>query len=65
MFHQGESIKKAQHAAAAIALEKTAYTHPPPKPQRPMDGAHDDKTGRLNLNRITSMLKKKIYKVLS
>jgi len=40
----GESIKKAQHAAAAIALEKTAYTHPPPKPQRPMDGAHDDKT---------------------
>jgi len=28
----GPSIKKAQHAAAAIALEKTALKHPPPKP---------------------------------
>ncbi len=27
----GPSIKKAQHAAAAIALEKTALRHPPPK----------------------------------
>lgn len=30
----GASIKKAQHAAAASALEKTEYKHPPPKPQR-------------------------------
>lgn len=30
----GASIKKAQHAAAAIALEKTEFKHPPPKPQR-------------------------------
>lgn len=30
----GPSIKKAQHAAAAIALEKTEYKHPPPKPLR-------------------------------
>ncbi|KAH3712385.1 hypothetical protein DPMN_072085 [Dreissena polymorpha] len=30
----GPSIKKAQHAAAAIALEKTAFKHPPPKPLR-------------------------------
>ena len=28
----GPSIKKAQHAAAAIALEKTQFKHPPPKP---------------------------------
>lgn len=30
----GPSIKKAQHAAAAIALEKTSHKHPPPKSQR-------------------------------
>ena len=28
----GPSIKKAQHAAAAIALEDSEYKHPPPKP---------------------------------
>ena len=27
----GASIKKAQHAAAAIALEKTQFKHPAPK----------------------------------
>ena len=27
----GPSIKKAQHAAAAIALEKTQFKHPSPK----------------------------------
>ncbi|XP_061182714.1 double-stranded RNA-binding protein Staufen homolog [Saccostrea echinata] len=31
----GASIKKAQHAAAAEALEKTAYPHPPAKPTKP------------------------------
>ncbi|XP_052762983.1 double-stranded RNA-binding protein Staufen homolog isoform X2 [Mya arenaria] len=30
----GPSIKKAQHAAAEIALEKTEFKHPPPKPSR-------------------------------
>jgi len=30
----GPSIKKAQHAAAAIALEATQYKHPPPKPPK-------------------------------
>ncbi|XP_052096654.1 double-stranded RNA-binding protein Staufen homolog isoform X3 [Mytilus californianus] len=30
----GPSIKKAQHSAAAVALEKTSYTHPPPKPPK-------------------------------
>ncbi|RUS91611.1 hypothetical protein EGW08_000584 [Elysia chlorotica] len=30
----GESIKKAQHAAAAIALKDTGHPHPPPKPPR-------------------------------
>lgn len=30
----GLSIKKAQHAAATTAIEKTNYKHPPPKPKR-------------------------------
>ena len=30
----GESIKKAQHAAAGIALNETGHPHPPPKPPR-------------------------------
>ena len=30
----GASIKKAQHSAAAIALEKTQFRHPPPKPHK-------------------------------
>ena len=30
----GPSIKKAQHAAASIALEKTEFKHPPPKVPR-------------------------------
>lgn len=30
----GPSIKKAQHAAADIALGKTEYKHPPPKPPK-------------------------------
>ena len=30
----GPSIKKAQHMAASVALEKTSYTHPPPKPPK-------------------------------
>ncbi|KAH9490575.1 hypothetical protein Btru_034158 [Bulinus truncatus] len=30
----GESIKKAQHAAAAIALNNTKHQQPPPKPSR-------------------------------
>jgi double-stranded RNA-binding protein Staufen len=34
----GPSIKKAQHAAADIALQKTQYKHPPPKPPRSMAG---------------------------
>lgn len=31
---EGASIKKAQHAAAADALVKTCFEHPPPKTQR-------------------------------
>lgn len=31
----GQSIKKAQHAAAKIALEQTKYRKPPPKSHRP------------------------------
>ena len=30
----GPSIKKAQHSAAEVALQDTAYKHPPPKPAR-------------------------------
>ena len=30
----GPSIKKAQHAAAQLALEKTNYKHPPHKTKR-------------------------------
>ncbi|GAB6028431.1 hypothetical protein CHUAL_002591 [Chamberlinius hualienensis] len=33
---QGLSIKKAQHTAALMALEKTKYHAPPPKPKRNM-----------------------------
>lgn len=35
----GPSIKKAQHAAAAISLEKTQFKHPVPKPVKKRDGA--------------------------
>ena len=34
----GPSIKKAQHAAAAIALEKTSLKHPPPKTKTTKNG---------------------------
>jgi len=34
----GPSIKKAQHAAAAIALEKTSLKHPPPKTKATKSG---------------------------
>ncbi|XP_070208413.1 double-stranded RNA-binding protein Staufen homolog isoform X2 [Littorina saxatilis] len=35
---QGESIKKAQHAAADIALQETKFSHPVPKIPRHMEG---------------------------
>ena len=34
----GPSIKKAQHAAAAMALEKTKLKHPPPKQKQEKNG---------------------------
>lgn len=34
----GPSIKKAQHAAAAVALEKTKFKHPPPKNRQTKNG---------------------------
>jgi hypothetical protein len=39
---KGPSIKKAQHAAAAIALEKTQFKHPPPRPRKimPVNGGY-------------------------
>ena len=36
----GPSIKKAQHAAAAIALEKTSLKHPPPKAKATKNGLY-------------------------
>ncbi|XP_064652395.1 double-stranded RNA-binding protein Staufen homolog 2-like isoform X2 [Lineus longissimus] len=33
---KGPSIKKAQHSAAGIALEKTQFKHPPPRPRKIM-----------------------------
>jgi len=44
----GESIKKAQHAAAAIALVATKYQHPPPKPTRQLGDNAQDKEGLLD-----------------
>lgn len=46
----GPSIKKAQHAAASMALEKTAYTHPPPKPPK-IRTAHDLELNALAMKR--------------
>ena len=37
----GPSIKKAQHAAAAIALEKTKLKHPPPKTRLVKNSKHN------------------------
>lgn len=34
----GASIKKAQHAAAAIALERTVFKHPPSKQKSAKNG---------------------------
>ncbi|XP_014252626.1 double-stranded RNA-binding protein Staufen homolog 2 isoform X2 [Cimex lectularius] len=43
----GASIKKAQHAAASIALKNTQYDHPPPKSSRNQRG-HITPTVELN-----------------
>jgi len=43
----GPSIKKAQHAAAAIALEKTQFKHPSPKTKN-LNNAHITPTVELN-----------------
>nr|KAG5691353.1 hypothetical protein BaRGS_033402 [Batillaria attramentaria] len=49
---QGESIKKAQHAAAAIALEETKFSHPTPKPPRYQDGQVTSITPTVELNAL-------------
>ena len=36
---EGASIKKAQHAAAGIALKNTSYKHPPPTSSRQSRGS--------------------------
>ena len=43
----GPSIKKAQHAAAAISLEKTSFKHPSPKAKN-MKNANITPTVELN-----------------
>jgi double-stranded RNA-binding protein Staufen len=57
----GASIKKAQHAAAGVALEQTKHQHPPPK-QRPsnsiassapqVDGTNSSVTPTVELNAL-------------
>ncbi|XP_076456798.1 double-stranded RNA-binding protein Staufen homolog isoform X2 [Babylonia areolata] len=49
---QGESIKKAQHAAAAIALTETQFSHPSPKPQRSVEGEASNVTPTVELNAL-------------
>ncbi|XP_059149964.1 double-stranded RNA-binding protein Staufen homolog isoform X2 [Physella acuta] len=53
----GESIKKAQHAAAAIALVETKHQHPPPKPTRysssnSVDSGDENITPTVELNAL-------------
>uniref|UniRef100_A0A2C9M153 DRBM domain-containing protein n=1 Tax=Biomphalaria glabrata TaxID=6526 RepID=A0A2C9M153_BIOGL len=53
----GESIKKAQHAAAAIALDSTKYPQPPPKPARfcssnSVDSGDENITPTVELNAL-------------
>ncbi|KAL8575957.1 hypothetical protein ACOMHN_051975 [Nucella lapillus] len=49
---QGESIKKAQHAAAAIALQDTLFDQPSPKPQRCVEGSASNITPTVELNAV-------------
>lgn len=49
---QGESIKKAQHAAAAIALASTKLSHPTPKPPRYQEGPVTSITPTVELNAL-------------
>ncbi|KAK9504760.1 hypothetical protein O3M35_008951 [Rhynocoris fuscipes] len=48
----GASIKKAQHAAASIALKKTMYKHPPPKSSRSQRGSKGNITPTVELNAL-------------
>uniref|UniRef100_A0A0A9YH86 DRBM domain-containing protein n=6 Tax=Lygus hesperus TaxID=30085 RepID=A0A0A9YH86_LYGHE len=48
----GASIKKAQHAAASIALMNTMYKHPPPKSSRSQRGAKSNITPTVELNAL-------------
>ncbi|BES91831.1 Double-stranded RNA Hypothetical protein motif [Nesidiocoris tenuis] len=48
----GASIKKAQHAAASIALVNTMYKHPPPKSSRSQRGAKSNITPTVELNAL-------------
>lgn len=58
---EGASIKKAQHSAAALALEKTQLKHPPPKsirPNRPrygVDGTHSMYTCPVNIGHASRL----------
>ena len=54
----GPSIKKAQHAAAAIALEKTALRHPPPKSRQIKNSKEDHRNVMRTLERFVKNAKK-------
>lgn len=49
---EGASIKKAQHAAAGIALKSTTYKHPPPKSSRQSRGSKSNITPTVELNAL-------------
>ncbi|XP_059482930.1 double-stranded RNA-binding protein Staufen homolog 2 [Neocloeon triangulifer] len=49
---EGASIKKAQHAAAANALVKTRFEHPPPKTQRVLKVHKANVTPTVELNAL-------------
>lgn len=49
---EGASIKKAQHAAAGIALKSTTYKHPPPKSSRQARGTKSNITPTVELNAL-------------
>ena len=57
----GPSIKKAQHAAAAIALEKTSLKHPPPKTKTTKNGKFRYESGRTFCTVFLDFHRKRIH----
>lgn len=63
---EGPSIKKAQHVAAAEAIQKTKYPHPPPKVNRSLKVTKKVSTNitpTVELNALGNRMK--LYKLMS